>query len=223
MGRGKVQMKRIEDKNSRLVTFSKRRTGLIKKARHLSVLCDVDTAVIVFSAGGKLYEFSSGSNNSVDRIVSRYKRSFLEAGEINPTGAGEDLELLLQCNRFRTCKEILQAVDRLADKNNAEELSVNDMTQLEQELDAALVQTRLRKTQLLMEYISTLKEKENKLNGEKEELEKQGQSKTPLVSLGDKPFGRCFDLQVASAEENIDVNDLATNSTQLITLPLFNG
>nr|KAJ0213514.1 hypothetical protein LSAT_V11C400157760 [Lactuca sativa] len=57
-------MKRIEDKSSRLVTFSKRRVGLIKKARHLSDLCDVDVAVIVFSARGKLYESCTGSTNS---------------------------------------------------------------------------------------------------------------------------------------------------------------
>ncbi|GKE57342.1 K-box region and MADS-box transcription factor family protein [Tanacetum coccineum] len=62
MGRRKLEMKRIEDKNSRQVTFSKRRTGLMKKARQLSVLCDVDIAVVVFSARGKLYEFSGGSN-----------------------------------------------------------------------------------------------------------------------------------------------------------------
>ncbi|GJW97674.1 K-box region and MADS-box transcription factor family protein [Tanacetum coccineum] len=62
MGRRKLEMKRIEDKNSRQVTFSKRRTGLMKKARQLSVLCDVDIAVVVFSSRGKLYEFSGGSN-----------------------------------------------------------------------------------------------------------------------------------------------------------------
>ncbi|KAK1432966.1 hypothetical protein QVD17_09869 [Tagetes erecta] len=63
MGWRKLKMKRIEDKNSRLVTFSKRRSGLVKKARHLSVLCDVDVAVIVFSARGKLYESCSGTTN----------------------------------------------------------------------------------------------------------------------------------------------------------------
>ncbi|KAL4586665.1 hypothetical protein LXL04_011307 [Taraxacum kok-saghyz] len=60
MGRRKLEMKRIEDKNSRQVTFSKRRSGLIKKARHLSLLCDVDVALVVFSSHGKLYEYCSG-------------------------------------------------------------------------------------------------------------------------------------------------------------------
>ncbi|KAL8201261.1 hypothetical protein R6Q57_012600 [Mikania cordata] len=204
MGRRKLEMKRIEDKSSRLVTFSKRRSGLVKKARHLSVLCDVDVAVIVFSARGKLYEYSSTNSNSVEGIVSKYQKRSLEGQETTTNRADED-----SCNQFRTCKQLLQTADRLAEGNNPDELSVNDMTRLEQELDAALVQTRLRKTQLMMEYISALQEKETKLTKEKEELEKQ----------------------VASAEENIDVddgdgghNDLATNqinSPQHITLPLF--
>uniref|UniRef100_A0A803L1A5 MADS-box domain-containing protein n=1 Tax=Chenopodium quinoa TaxID=63459 RepID=A0A803L1A5_CHEQI len=68
MGRRKIEMKRIEDKSSRQVTFSKRRSGLIKKARELSVLCDVDVAVLVFSNRGRLYEFVSGSSSS-SRLV----------------------------------------------------------------------------------------------------------------------------------------------------------
>ncbi|KAJ0946933.1 putative transcription factor MADS-type1 family [Helianthus annuus] len=91
MGRRKLEIKRIEDKSSRLVTFSKRRSGLFKKARHLSVLCDADVAVIVFSARGKLYEFSSGSSNSVQRTLSRYQKRCSEEKEINTNGVGEDL------------------------------------------------------------------------------------------------------------------------------------
>jgi hypothetical protein len=61
MGRKKVVLKRIEDKSSRQVTFSKRRNGLMKKARELSILCDVQVGLIVFSSRGKLYEFCSGN------------------------------------------------------------------------------------------------------------------------------------------------------------------
>lgn len=59
MGRGKIEIKRIDNLNSRQVTFSKRRTGLLKKAKELSVLCDAEVAVVIFSSTGKLYEFSS--------------------------------------------------------------------------------------------------------------------------------------------------------------------
>ncbi|KAE8720480.1 hypothetical protein F3Y22_tig00019423pilonHSYRG00057 [Hibiscus syriacus] len=61
MGRGRVQLKRIENKINRQVTFSKRRSGLLKKAHEISVLCDAEVALIVFSTKGKLFEYSSGS------------------------------------------------------------------------------------------------------------------------------------------------------------------
>lgn len=59
MGRGKIAIKRIESITSRQVTFSKRRKGLLKKAHELSILCDADVSLIVFSSTGRLYEFSS--------------------------------------------------------------------------------------------------------------------------------------------------------------------
>ncbi|MBA0744330.1 hypothetical protein Gogos_006962, partial [Gossypium gossypioides] len=59
MVRRRTQMKRIENAASRQVTFSKRRNGLLKKAFELSVLCDAEVALIIFSPSGKLYEFSS--------------------------------------------------------------------------------------------------------------------------------------------------------------------
>ena len=59
MGRGKIQLEKIENTISRQVTFSKRRNGLLKKAYELSVLCDVEMGLIVFSPKGKLYEVSS--------------------------------------------------------------------------------------------------------------------------------------------------------------------
>lgn len=59
MGRGKIEIKKIENTNSRQVTFSKRRAGLLKKAQELAILCDAEVAVIVFSNTGKIFEFSS--------------------------------------------------------------------------------------------------------------------------------------------------------------------
>uniref|UniRef100_R7W8D2 MADS-box transcription factor 50 n=1 Tax=Aegilops tauschii TaxID=37682 RepID=R7W8D2_AEGTA len=59
MGRGKTQVKLIEDRTSRQVAFSKRRSGLHRKAFQLSVLCDAEVALIVFSSNGRLYEFAN--------------------------------------------------------------------------------------------------------------------------------------------------------------------
>ncbi|KAL4638586.1 hypothetical protein ACB092_03G157300 [Castanea dentata] len=91
MGRKKVVLKRIEDKSSRQVTFSKRRSGLIKKARELSVLCDVEIALFVFSSRGKLYEFSSG--NSLSKILDRYQSRFHV--EMNESKGLNDIETQL--------------------------------------------------------------------------------------------------------------------------------
>lgn len=59
MGRGKIEIKRIENTTSRQVTFCKRRNGLLKKAYELSVLCDAEVALIVFSNRGRLYEYAN--------------------------------------------------------------------------------------------------------------------------------------------------------------------
>ncbi len=59
MGRGKIEIKKIENPTSRQVTFSKRRGGLLKKAHELAVLCDAQVALIIFSSTGKLFEFAS--------------------------------------------------------------------------------------------------------------------------------------------------------------------
>nr|XP_034918484.1 MADS-box transcription factor ANR1-like [Populus alba] len=59
MGRGKIVIRRIDNSTSRQVTFSKRRSGLLKKAKVLSVLCDAEVGVIVFSSTGKLYDHAN--------------------------------------------------------------------------------------------------------------------------------------------------------------------
>ncbi|KAI6687692.1 hypothetical protein NL676_024520 [Syzygium grande] len=58
MGRVKLEIRRIENITNRQVTFSKRRNGLIKKAYELSVLCDIDIALIMFSPSDRVSHFS---------------------------------------------------------------------------------------------------------------------------------------------------------------------
>ena len=65
MARGKVQLKRIENPVHRQVTFCKRRAGLLKKAKELSVLCDAEIGLFIFSAHGKLYELATKGSLSL--------------------------------------------------------------------------------------------------------------------------------------------------------------
>lgn len=69
MAREKIQIKKIDNAAARQVTFSKRRRGLFKKAEELSVLCDADVGLIVFSSTGKLSEYSS---TSMKEMLERY-------------------------------------------------------------------------------------------------------------------------------------------------------
>ncbi|GLT51416.1 hypothetical protein SLA2020_248290 [Shorea laevis] len=71
MGRGKIVIRRIDNSTSRQVTFSKRRNGLLKKARELSILCDAEVGLIIFSSTGKLYDYAS---TSVKSVIERYSK-----------------------------------------------------------------------------------------------------------------------------------------------------
>ncbi|WZY86348.1 hypothetical protein YC2023_032732 [Brassica napus] len=82
MGRGKIAIKRIDNSTSRQVTFSKRRNGLLKKAKELAILCDAEVGVIIFSSTGRLYDFSSSSMKSV---IERYRDAKCDTNsEMNP-------------------------------------------------------------------------------------------------------------------------------------------
>ncbi|XP_049390381.1 agamous-like MADS-box protein AGL104 [Solanum stenotomum] len=70
MGRAKIEIKRIENKTNRGVTYSKRRKGLIKKAYELSVLCDTDVALLMFSPTGRLTSFSP--KQRIEDVFSRF-------------------------------------------------------------------------------------------------------------------------------------------------------
>ncbi|RDX70216.1 Agamous-like MADS-box protein AGL29, partial [Mucuna pruriens] len=61
MGRRKIEIAEVKDPNTRQVTFSKRRTGLFKKANELSILCGAEVGIVVFSPGDKPYSFGHPS------------------------------------------------------------------------------------------------------------------------------------------------------------------
>ena len=67
--RGKIEIKRIENTTSRQVTFCKRRNGLLKKAYELSVLCDAEVALVVFSTRGRLYEYANNRYASPTPLI----------------------------------------------------------------------------------------------------------------------------------------------------------
>ncbi|XP_028947880.1 truncated transcription factor CAULIFLOWER A-like isoform X3 [Malus domestica] len=163
MGRGRVQLKRIENKINRQVTFSKRRSGLMKKAHEISVLCDAEVALIIFSTKGKLFEYSNDS--CMERILERYERySYTErqllANDNESTGSWT-----LEHAKLKARVEVLQRNQRHYMGEDLQSLSLKELQNLEQQLDSALKHIRSRKDKALQEQNNLLakkvKEKEN--------------------------------------------------------------
>ncbi|KAL5840418.1 hypothetical protein ACOSQ3_013090 [Xanthoceras sorbifolium] len=70
-GRKKIEIKKIENKLSLKVAFSKRRKGLFKKTAEICQLCDAEIAIIVFSTKGRLFSYG---HPSVEHVVNRFLR-----------------------------------------------------------------------------------------------------------------------------------------------------
>jgi len=159
MGRGRVQLKRIENKINRQVTFSKRRGGLVKKAHEISVLCDAEVALIVFSNRGKLFEYSTDS--SMEKILERYERySYAERQLASNDTDQVQAHWTFDYAKLKAKIELLQRNHRHYMGHDLDTLSMKEIHSLEQQLDVALKHIRTRKNQLMHESISELQKKE---------------------------------------------------------------
>lgn len=160
MGKGRVELKRIENKINRQVTFAKRRNGLLKKAYELSVLCDAEVALIIFSNRGKLYEFCSSS--SMNKTLERYQRcsyGALETGQPDRDTQSSYQEYL----ELKAKVEVLQQSQRHLLGEDLGQLGTKELDQLERQLDSSVKQVRSTKTQYMLDQLSDLQQKEHAL------------------------------------------------------------
>nr|VDC67582.1 unnamed protein product [Brassica rapa] len=227
MGRKKVEIKRIENKSSRQVTFCKRRNGLIEKARQLSVLCESSVAVFVVSATGKLYNSSSGDNNNLEELIRvhlnslrtvtlegielrldedpiwymakilkhyevqhadklktlclnivktdqhRGTLSFTAVIALETLRQVSKLDLTEKTQNYVSLNELLETVQRKIEAANVDNISVQSLIFLEEQFKTALSLTRARKTELMMQLVKSLQEKEKLLRDENTVLASQ--------------------------------------------------
>ncbi|XP_061996952.1 MADS-box protein AGL42-like isoform X9 [Rosa rugosa] len=142
MVRGKIQMKRIENATSRQVTFSKRRNGLLKKAYELSVLCDAEVAVIIFSQSGRLYEFSS---SDMQKTINQYHKH-AKGVQTNTI----EVEQCMQQSKHESADmakkiEILEASQRRLLGHDLDSCSAQELNQISSQLERSLCIVRERK------------------------------------------------------------------------------
>ncbi|XP_047961003.1 MADS-box protein AGL42-like isoform X2 [Salvia hispanica] len=186
MVRGKVEMKRIENPTSRQVTFSKRRNGLLKKAYELSVLCDAEVALIIFSQKGRLYEFSSSNmQKSIEKYLERAREE--RGNEVEQRMKYLKHEAALMMKKI----ELLENSQRKLLGQNLGAYSLQELHETENQLQRSLHNVRARKAQLYKEETEKLLAKEKFLLEENSKLrqkcevreaERESQSQTTLSS-----------------------------------------
>ncbi|PHU03168.1 hypothetical protein BC332_28419 [Capsicum chinense] len=75
MGRAKMKLHKLDGSN-RIGVYSRRKKGLLKKANEMSVLCDIDIFLAMFSPSGKPSLYKSDSSTFEDMIT--------KIAEVNP-------------------------------------------------------------------------------------------------------------------------------------------
>ncbi|KAG5534301.1 hypothetical protein RHGRI_022434 [Rhododendron griersonianum] len=158
MAREKIQIKKISNSTARQVTFSKRRRGLFKKAEELSVLCDADVALIIFSSAGKLFQYSSSSMEGI-----------LERHDLH----SKNLDKLEQPST--ELQEVVEKSHELRQMRGEElrGLSIEELQQLERSLEVGLTRVIEKKAEKIMKEITQLQQKGMQLMEDNEKLRQQ--------------------------------------------------
>ncbi|KAK3005312.1 hypothetical protein RJ639_016639 [Escallonia herrerae] len=178
MGRGKIEVKRIENNTSRQVTFSKRRNGLFKKTHELSVLCDAQIGLIVFSNKGKLFEYCTPSL-SMGQIVERYLKT---TGACIPQHDNRE-QVHNELTRMKKETLNLQLSLQRYKGDDLSTVHLEELDQLEQQLERSVNKVRARKYQLLQQQLDNLQRTLMSNHEQKQQAELQHQQQQAMTEL----------------------------------------
>ncbi|XP_010530248.1 PREDICTED: MADS-box protein AGL24-like [Tarenaya hassleriana] len=166
MTRKKIRIKKIDNVTARQVTFSKRRRGIFKKSEELSVLCDADVALIIFSATGKLFEFSSSRMRD---ILARYNLHTSNLNKLNPPPLDLQLE---NSNLVVLSREVEEKNKQLCHLRgeDLQGLNLEDLHRLEKLLESGLGRVLEKKGERSMDQISSFERRGAELEKENNKL-----------------------------------------------------
>nr|AIE44761.1 putative MADS-domain transcription factor PI [Liriodendron tulipifera] len=160
MGRGKIEIKRIENSTNRQVTYSKRRGGILKKAKEITVLCDAQVSLVIFSSTGKISEYCSPSTTLV-KILDRYQKS---SGKKLWDAKHEHLSN--EVERIKKENDSMQIKLRHLKGEDITSLHPRELIPIEEALQNGLACVRSKQ----MEYLKMLKKNERTLEEENKRL-----------------------------------------------------
>lgn len=178
-----MQLRRIENPVHRQVTFCKRRAGLLKKARELSVLCDAHIGIIIFSAHGKLYDLAT--TGTMEQLIERYKTASGEAALQGDGGGDNRMDPKQETMVLQQEINLLQKGLRYIYGNRANEhMTVEELNALERYLEIWMYNIRSAKMQIMIQEIQALKSKEGMLKAANEILQEKIVEQSGLLDVG---------------------------------------
>ncbi|XP_043725608.1 MADS-box transcription factor 2-like [Telopea speciosissima] len=110
MGKRKIDIELLENEKKKNVTFSKRRKSLFHKASEVGNLCNVQTAIVVFSPAGNPFTFTS-HGSSADVVIQRYLEKY-EPVEIVKEDGGFWWDTV-DVDKYRSMEDFLSLKNRL--------------------------------------------------------------------------------------------------------------
>ncbi|KAL5562662.1 hypothetical protein UlMin_032409 [Ulmus minor] len=167
MTRQKIEIKKIDNITARQVTFSKRRRGLFKKAYELSILCDAQVALIVFSATGKLLDYCS---SSMQEVIERHNSQLQ-----NQKKPSQQPHLQLEGEK-KACTLLSKELEKKTTElrqikgEELEKLNLEELKRLEKLAQTSLRRVIETKDERILKEINYLKKKADQLQEENHKL-----------------------------------------------------
>ncbi|XP_068344909.1 agamous-like MADS-box protein TM6 [Pyrus communis] len=214
MGRGKIEIKLIENQTNRQVTYSKRRNGIFKKAQELTVLCDAKVSLIMLSNTNKMHEYISPTTTTKSMYDDYQKTMGIDLWRTHHESMKDTLWKLKEINN-KLRREIRQ---RLGHDLNG--LRFDELASLDDEMQSSLDAIRQRKYHVIKTQTETTKKKVKNLEQRRGNMlhgyfDQEAASEDPQYGYEDNEGDYESALALANGANNLYTFHLHRNSDHL--------
>lgn len=221
MARQKIKIKKIDNATARQVTFSKRRRGIFKKAEELSILCDAEVGLVIFSTTGKLYEYASSNMKS---IITRYDQQSHHITKLD-----KPLQVQVEKNMpTELYKEVDDTTQQLRGMKSEdfEGLNLEGLQQLEKTLESGLKRVIEMKEKKILNEIGALQMKEIMLEEENKHLKQKMVTLSSIFGDSDSTMQENVSAEsmnnVSSCNSGPSLEDDSSDTSLKLGLPFPN-